>query len=136
MVFSSPTKRVAVEIWQTRIESSMGMRIELVSGQRRFVVYRSPNEALAYFVHVYWSADETKVGVIATGNGLWELAFDVGTGTPISFSEIRDGLARSIGETYHLVGTHDPVAWASSTEAQSRFFELHPEIHVSYGPRR
>jgi hypothetical protein len=125
MVFSSPTKRVAVEIWQTRIESSMGMRM-----------YRSPNEALAYFVHVYWSADETKVGVIATGNGLWELAFDVGTGTPISFSEIRDGLARSIGETYHFVGTHDPVAWASSTEAQSRFFELHPEIHVSYGPRR
>src|SRR5260370_41178046 len=50
MVFPSPTKRVAVEIWQTRIESSMGMRIELVSGHRRFVVYRGPNEARPHFV--------------------------------------------------------------------------------------
>ena len=64
----------------------------------RYTSYQSPNEALAYFVHVYWSADESKVGVVATGSGLWELAFDARTGKPTPFIEIRDGMNRSIAE--------------------------------------
>jgi hypothetical protein len=133
MVFQSPSKRSAVEIWQTAIDNSWHMRVELTTGTKRFRIYQSPNEAFAHFVHVYWAPDETRVGLIATGSGLWELAFDTRAGTPIPFSEIHSEMARSIAETYQL-GQQDPISWASSTDAAARFFESHPEIHVTYGP--
>lgn len=133
MVFPSPSKRSALEIWQTRIDNSWHMRVERSTNQRRFRVYESPNEAFVYFVHVCWSPDEAKVGVIATGTGLWEMAFDPRTGKPVSFNEIEGEMSRSIAEAYHLHG-RDPIAWASSTEAHAEFFKLHPEIHLTYGP--
>ena len=54
MSFPSPSKRMAIEIWQTPIDNSWHMQVDLRSGKGRRVLYESPNEAFAYFVHVYW----------------------------------------------------------------------------------
>ena len=134
MLFSSPSKRMAVEIWQTPIDNSWHMQVDLTTGKRRFVLYESPNEAFAHFVHVYWSPHEARVGILITGTGLWELAYDTKTGKEIPFTAIQAALAHSIAVAYHLKEENDPIQWAGSPEAHEEFFRLHPEIHVSYGP--
>ena len=77
---------------------------------------------------------EARVGILITGTGLWELAYDTKTGKEIPFTAIRAALAHSIAVAYHLKEEKDPIEWAGSPEAHEEFFRLHPEIHVSYGP--
>lgn len=132
MGFPAPSGRVAIEIWQPWIDNSMGLRIELVSNGRRQLLYHSPNDAIVYFAHVYWSTDEKIVGILATGTGNWQLAFDTNTGKSIPFEQIRNDFGQSITATYHVPRGEDPVSWATSSEAQSAFFKLHPEIRLSY----
>lgn len=85
-----------------------------------------------YFVHVYWSPDEAKVGVLTTGFNGWELAFDVASGRRIQFDEIRKDFADSIRKSYQVPASDDPLSWAESAEACEEFFKLHPEIKLSY----
>lgn len=136
MSFSSPSKGMAVEVWQTPVDNSWHMQLDLTTQKGRLVLYESPNEAFAHFVHVYWSPDEARVGILITGSGLWELAYNTRSGAEIPFIDVREALANSIARTYHLTRQKDPLEWAGSTEAHARFFQLHPEIHVSYGPNQ
>lgn len=68
MTFPSPSRKSAIEVLQTRVANEFGFRIELVSANRRTELHRIKREAIIYFVHVYWSPDEKKVGVLATGS--------------------------------------------------------------------
>src|SRR5436305_526697 len=67
MRFASPSRRAAVEIFQRPIANEFGIKVQFVSGNRRFTLYERRRETLVYFVHVYWSSDETRVGVLGTG---------------------------------------------------------------------
>src|SRR5882724_12065919 len=79
VVFSSPTGRASIEIWQPPIDNSLGTRVELVSANRRTLLFENRRDAVVYFLHVYWSPDETRVGVLATGGNIWYIAFDTKT---------------------------------------------------------
>ena len=130
MLFPSPSRAAAIEIWQTRWDNSWRARVELVTEQRRKVLYPELREAFIHFVHIYWSPDETKVGVFVS-NGAE--AFNVKTGEQLPFDQIRKEFAQSIRDTYHLPPQeHDPIGWASMSEAQFAFSKLHPEIRLTY----
>jgi hypothetical protein len=132
MTFPSPSHRARIEIWQTRLDNHWGTQVRLVSPQRRAVVFENRTEAWVYFVHVYWSSEEARVGVMASGGNIWRLAFDVDSGKEVPFDSIRDEFARSIRQTYRVPPDQDPIQWAAMSEAQGAFFRLHPEIHLSY----
>jgi len=132
MAFKSPSGRCSVEIWQTRIANEWGTRVRLVSPTRSTFVFENRREAIVYFVHVYWSPDESKAGVITAGTNGWELAYDVQTGKEIPFETIREDIAASIRKTYQVPTGDDPIRWAGSADAQNDFFRLHPEIRLSY----
>jgi hypothetical protein len=130
MVFTSQSGRSTLEVWQTPVDHTLHMRIDVVTTNGRHEVYRSPNEAILRFIHVYWSPDETKVGLLAAGFGVWEIAFDLKNERTIPFSQIQDQVFRSVVESYH-VGTRTEVsAWIDSPEAASAFARLHPEIKL------
>ena len=134
MAFRSPSGTSAVEIWQTKLDNSLHMRVELVKGTQRRQLYQSPNDAYVRFVHVYWSPDEAKVGILASGLGVWPIAFNINTGSVIPFSEVQDELVKSVRQTYRLPPDEDPLKWSVSPEAGIAFFQRHPEVHVDYGP--
>ena len=132
MTFRSPSGKKSIEVWQTAVDNSWGARVELVSAQRRIVLDEVRREAILYFVHVYWSPDETRVGVLATGFNSVRVGSDTRTGAAIPFGEIREELGKSIEKTYRVPPGEDPIQWAAMADAGSAFFKLHPEIRLSY----
>jgi hypothetical protein len=106
----------------------------LVTTDRRTVLLRIPEgnsnvEAVLSFVHVYWSPDETKVGVLGAGLAMFRLAADVASGNSIPFSTIENQLSQSIRETYHLSETiRDPLQWAAMADASIQFSKRKSEI--------
>jgi hypothetical protein len=132
MAFPSPSRKVAIEVWQTRFANERGTKIVLAAGQQRTVLDRIDREAIIYFVHVYWSPDEKTVGVLATELNYSRAAYDIDKGKPIPFDDIREGLGHSIGQAYHVPWGENPVEWAATADAQTAFFKLHPEIQLSY----
>ena len=85
-----------------------------------------------YFVHVYWSPDEKKVGVLATGLNIWNIAWDLTLDRGIPFDSIKPDVRRSIEESYRVPSGEDAILWAASSDAQSAFFRLHPDIKSTY----
>ena len=132
MTFPSPSRKAAIEIWQTGIANEYGTRVKLVTGHRSIIVFENRRDAIVYFVHVYWSPDESKVGVLATGMSIWNVAFDVRKGRPVPFEDVRKGFGESIREIYSVPPGKDPINWAASSDAHSEFFKLHPEVRLSY----
>jgi len=136
MTFSSPSRRAAIDIWQPRHDNGRALQIHLVTPRRDLVVREFLHEGELDFVHVYWSPDETTVGISATGTIDIDLACNVATGGQVPFDTVRKGLAESIRATYHLRPDQDPFQWQLEPEARHGFFKLHPEINVDYHPRR
>lgn len=132
MEFSSPSKRYLVEILQPRIDNSMAMRVDLVSKNRHLTLYRSPNDAVLNFVHVYWASDEGVVAILAQGTGSWQFAYRTDTGAEVPFESVRNDVSNSITNLYGLESQIDAIRWTMTSEASTRFFGRHPEIHVSY----
>jgi hypothetical protein len=132
MIFPSPSKKAAIEVWQRPIANEWGAQVELVTARRRSVLDKITREAFIYFVHVYWSADETKVGVLATGFNFCRVAYDIRNDKLLPFDQIRAELGRSISRMYRVPSGEDPVEWAATADAQAEFFKLHPEIRLSY----
>jgi hypothetical protein len=132
MTFRSPSRKAAIEIWQKGIDNSWGARVELVTTKGRTVLYRIPSESYIYFVHVYWSPDEAKVGVLGTGHTIFSVACNTATGALIPFEKIREDFGKSIRATYHVPPQEDPIQWAAMADAQVEFSKLHPEIRLSY----
>ena len=130
MRFPSPSGRAAVEIWQERFDNSMGSSVELVIPEKRVVLDSLDRETAFYFVHVYWSPDEMKVGILATGSNGVRVAANVKTGKPLAFGEIQKEFDQSLRKTYHVPEWEDdPVTWANNSHM---FFRLHPEIKLTY----
>ena len=135
-MFPSPSGKAAIEIWQTRFDNFWKAQVELVTDHRRTVLYRQPRDAGIYFVHVYWTSDETEVGVVATGAAVFSVAADVRTGAARPFGEIRTAVAQSIRDTYRVPPDEkDPIAWAGLADAQAQFFMRHPEVRLTYHQR-
>lgn len=134
MTFASPSHRGAVEIWQTGTANDFGTRVVLVFDERRKVVFENRRDAYVSFVHVYWPADERRVGVLLSGLNYFTLAWDTRSAQPISFDSIRDDFARSIESSYNVPKELDPFKWSGEPQAQDAFFARHPEIHLSYRP--
>ena len=133
MTFPAPSRASFIEIWQPRFNNSLQARVELVTANGRTVLYTQQREAIIYLVHVYWSPDETKVGVLGTGFAIFSVAANVKTGSEVPFDQIRKEFAQSIRETYHLpAGGLDPFDWAATDSAQMQFSRLHPEIRLTY----
>jgi hypothetical protein len=136
MVFRSPSGRAAIEVWQRLVDNSCGTQFRLVTVDRTTVLSSDPGpEVWVYFVHVYWSPDETKVGVTAAGllrRLSRELACEVRTGKSIPFAVIHDDLAESIRRTYHVPPGEDPIDWTNDGHAWVAFSKLHPEIIPTY----
>jgi hypothetical protein len=132
MRFPSPSGKAAIEIWQTRIDNSWGFRAELISPRGRTALFDRRRDTFVYFVHVYWSSDETKVGIVTRGFCRYEGAFDAVTNQQITFEQIRKDLTESIRTTYEVPQGVDPVNWADTSEAHTAFFRLHPEIQLTY----
>ncbi len=132
MTFQSPSGKSAIEIWQSRLANEWGLRVLFVSRQGRTELYEKRGEVIVNFVHVYWSSDESKVGVYATGLANFGLAFDSSRDAKMPFKEIREQLGESIRNTYHLSKEKDPFVWAELNDATSAFYRLHPEIRLSY----
>lgn len=125
MIFPSPSRSAAIEIWRAPRISSWKARLELVTERRRTVLYAQPREALVRFAHVYWSQNEATVGIFAL---IGTLAADVKTGKVIPFAQIQNEFAKSLRETYNIPATEDPIAWAARSPAEDAFAKLHPEI--------
>ena len=132
MTFSSPLRKGAIEIWQTRFANEFGTRVEFVSSQHRTVLYERRGESIIYFVHVSWAPDEMKVGVLATGYAGFGVAFDTKEWKEIPFESIREDLARSIAATYIVPNGDDPIEWAATSDAPIAFLKVHPEVRLSY----
>jgi hypothetical protein len=132
MSFPSPSRNAAIEIWQTRIANERGFQVEFVSDRQKVVLDKITREAIIYLVHVYWSPDEARVGVFASGANFCKVAYDIRARKVIPFAEVQDDMAKSISETYHVPKDEDPIGWASGAMAQSEFFRLHPEIRLTY----
>ena len=127
MIFPSPSRSAAIEIWQAPRIVAGKARVELVTAKRRTVLYTQPREASVRFVHVYWSHDEDIVGVFVL-NGT--LAADVRTGELKSFEVVRKDFAKSLRDTYELPPQEDPIMCAARSDAQFAFSKLHPEIRL------
>jgi hypothetical protein len=132
MAFPSPSRKSTIEVLQTRFANEWGIRVEIVAGKRRTKLYERRGETIIYFVHVYWSPDESTVALLATGSPIFGVAFDENRGKQIPFGQIRNEIGESIRETYHVPAGNDPVAWAALSEAQHAFARRHPEIRLSY----
>jgi hypothetical protein len=130
--FSSPSGRESLEIWQTRLDNSWGFRIVLVSDGKWTTLFESRRDAVMYFFHVYWSPDEARVAVVATGFNIWHLAWDTRSKKPVPFEEIRNAVGKSIKDLYHVPLGEDPIQWSALNEAQAAFVKIHPEIHLTY----
>ena len=133
MTFRSPSGKRAIEIWQRGIDNSWGARVELVTPARTAVLDQLDRDTYIYFVHVYWSPDESRIGVVGTGFAIFHLACDTTTGREVPFEEVRKQVAESIRTTYHLSpDVEDPIQWAAMSGAGFEFFKRHPEIKVTY----
>lgn len=132
MTFPSPSRRAAVEIWQTRFANEWGTRVVLATARGRTTVFENRREAIVYLVHVYWSPDEKEFGILSTGANIWYFACNAETGKQIPFEQIRNPLAQSIKAMYQVPHGKDPISWAASADAQAAFFRLHPEIRLTY----
>jgi len=134
MTFPSPSGKAVVEIFQPPIENSWGVQVDLVRSGGRTRLFEGHRDEFLYFVHVYWSPDETTVGVLARGFTRFEIAYDSSASKQIPFSEIRNDLADSIKRFYGLPQALDPFDWVETTEGQCAFFARHPEFKVTYHP--
>ena len=131
MHFESPSGKAVVEIMQTRVANEWGIRVRLLAEEKARVLYERHGETLIYFVHVYWSPDESKVAVLATGSLIFKVAFDLRNDKRLPFEDLRSAVGDSIRKAYHLPVDKDPIYWAAS-DGQFAFWKLHPEIKVSY----
>lgn len=131
MVFRSPYGHDDIAIWQKGPDNSWAAKVEVSMDHRRTELI-TVREAFIYFVHVYWSSDGSRVGVLTAGSTPVHVAYDLKLHKNIPFTEIRDEVARSIRTAYHLSDAQDPLRWAESPQASDAFFRLHPEIHVFY----
>ena len=127
MTFHSPSRRARIEIWQRRVLSDKGARFELINEGRRTVLETVDRDTIIQFVHVYWTPDESKVAVVVAGLMILHLAANVKTGSPLPFESIRQQVAKSITETYHVPAGEDPIQWAHS-DGQDEFMKRHPEM--------
>lgn len=132
MTFPSPSGKAVVEIWQPPIENSWGVRVDLVRSGGRTLLFEGHRDEFLYFVHVYWSPDETTVGVLVRGLARLDIAYDSVALKQIPFAEIRNDLGDSIKRSYSLPQALDPFDWADTTEGQCAFFARHPEFKVTY----
>jgi hypothetical protein len=132
MTFKSPSGSMAIEVWQTRIDNTWGTRIDLLTASGRQKLLDNTREAHVSFVHVYWTPDERIVAVVVTGANQFHIAAATATGVGVPFASVRNQVARSISETYHLPPNVDAIGWSSMADAQAEFFRIHPEIKVTY----
>jgi len=132
MTFFSPSHKAAIEIWQRPIANELGIVVQYVSDGRKVTLYERHRETLIHFVHVYWSRDESTVGVLGTGSLSFGVALDTKSGKERSFEQIKKDIGQSIGTTYGVPRGYDPVEWAWSDAAFAAFSTLHPEIRLSY----
>lgn len=132
MTFPAPWRKAAIEVWQTGIGNDLGARVVLVVDGKSTLMFENHQDALLSFVHVFWSEDEREVGVLLSGMNTFKLAWDVRSRREIPFESIKSRFARSIETTYRVPKGVDPFRWVGEPEAQSAFFALHPEIHLSY----
>src|SRR6185295_18656307 len=114
MTFASPSRRADVEILQRPIANEFGIKVQFVSGNRRLTLYERRRETLVYFVHVYWSTDETRVGVLGAGTQGFGIALNVRSGKEIPFEQIREEIGASIAKAYNVPQGEDPIEWAPS----------------------
>src|SRR5437588_6305286 len=115
-VFSSPSHRATVEIWHSSFDNSWRATADLLTGNGRTTIIESHRDAFLYFVHVYWSTDETKIGIIGRGFARWDVASDATTGKAVPFEAIRGELVHSIAMSYNLPPDVDPMQWTDSSE--------------------
>jgi hypothetical protein len=132
MTFRSPSGRSSIHVWQTSLASEFGIRVELVTPSARKELFARRRETLIHFVHVVWTADESRVAVFGTGSMSFGVAANINTGAEVPFEDLKKALAASIARTYDLPSGEDPLKWACLTPAFGAFARLHPEIHPSY----
>jgi hypothetical protein len=72
------------------------------------------------------------MGLFTTGLTRWQVAFDIQNHREIPFDRIRGDLAAGMRNAYKVPLQEDPLQWASTTDAFSAFFRLHPDIRVTY----
>ena len=134
MRFPSPSGRAEVEIWQRSIANEFGARFAVVTrGVRTFVGDESEGDNIIYFVHVYWTPDESKVGIYGAGFQRWNRAFEVKSGKEIQFEEIKQGMADSIRAEYSVPKDVDPFYWAQTHPHE--FFRHHKDVDLTYSPK-
>ena len=133
LTFQSPTGRYAIEIWQTGLASEYGTRVVLVSGESRTSVFEDRREPIIYFFHVYWSQDEGKVAVVATGFSIWQIAADTTIGKKIPFEPLRAAVGQSLRQMYNIPSSvGDPVGEVGLSDYQFLVRCLHPEFQPTY----
>jgi hypothetical protein len=133
MKFESPSRVASIELWQPAHLNGNEAGIDLVKGGKAIRLFTAKQEGLVYFMHVYWSPDESKVGVVGTGTVIFHLAYDLTNGRAIPFELIRKELAASIAESYSLPSDEaDPIQWAAHHHAMLQFRKKYPEFHTTY----
>jgi hypothetical protein len=134
MRFPSPSGQSEFEVWQRSIANEFGARFAVVTrGSRTFVGNESEGDNIIYFVHVYWTPDESKVGVFGAGAQRWNRAFEVQSGKEIPFDEIRQGMANSIRTEYLVPKDADPFGWAQAHPHE--FLRHHKDVDLTYSPK-
>jgi hypothetical protein len=126
MTFPSPSHKAAIEVLQRPLANELGILVQFVSSERKITLYERRREAFVNFVHVYWSQDQTTVGVFAAGSLSFGVALDTRSGKEVAFQQVEPDIRQSIRNTYHLADADDPLQWAWSSAGATAFAKLHP----------
>ena len=132
MRFLSPSGRYTVEVLQTRIANEYGFGAILRSNRASYQLCDIRREAIIYFVHVAWSQNESRVGIVASGVNHCQTGFDLESSQLIQFSKVQDIVAASIRSQYSVPSEQNAIDWAMGSAAGIAFKKAHPEIQLTY----
>jgi hypothetical protein len=125
LVFSGPDNAV-MNIRQPWPANGWGLQLQLCQKGMCEVVYSLRGDVFLHFAEVYWSDDATKVGVVTCSEPYLRFAYDRIHRTEIPFTQLAEPMRAQMRRAYSLDASADPLLWACSDDATSRFAKAHP----------
>jgi hypothetical protein len=124
--YISPDETAEVRIYQPRGLRSSGLRIIPQEHGRETEIFSKRGDMFFHAAEVFWSGDGEVVGLFTCGEPFVRVAFDRKTLSHVSFSLVRDEIAKRLRRKYEIPAEErDEFEWtcqhAATTEFRRRF---------------
>jgi hypothetical protein len=126
--FESPRGGERVEIYQPAADPTLGLRIDLVKGNRRSTILDA-GETYIGFAYVHWSKTGSTVGILLCGPREVKLGYDTRTGRTVPFDQIRDELNADFKSSYGTDPNNYEPSQCIGSYYQDRFQRRFPIPH-------